>query len=51
MLKGFGFTGYRSFGPTPQFLYPLEKNQSHCRQKQRWKVQCAAFNSIVGKIH
>jgi AAA ATPase domain len=25
MLKGFGITGYRSFGPTPQFLYPLEK--------------------------
>ena len=25
MLRGFGFTGYRSFGATPQFLYPLEK--------------------------
>jgi hypothetical protein len=25
LLKGFGITGYRSFGPTPQFLYPLEK--------------------------
>ncbi|MBN8213569.1 MAG: AAA family ATPase [Xanthomonadales bacterium] len=24
MLKGFGVTGYRSFGPTPQLLYPLE---------------------------
>jgi hypothetical protein len=25
MLKGFGVTGYRSFGPTPQFFHPLEK--------------------------
>lgn len=25
MLKGFGFTGYRSFGPDPQLLAPLEK--------------------------
>lgn len=25
MLKGFGVTGYRSFGPTPQFFYPLDK--------------------------
>jgi hypothetical protein len=25
MLQGFGITGFRSFGPTPQFLYPLEK--------------------------
>lgn len=25
MMKGFGVTGYRSFGPEPQFLYPLEK--------------------------
>ncbi len=25
MLKGFGVTGYRSFGPVPQFMHPLEK--------------------------
>jgi predicted ATPase len=25
MLKGFGLTGYRSFGPDPQYIYPLEK--------------------------
>jgi energy-coupling factor transporter ATP-binding protein EcfA2 len=25
MFKGFGIAGYRSFGPTPQFLYPLER--------------------------
>jgi predicted ATPase len=25
MLEGFGVTGFRSFGPSPQFLYPLQK--------------------------
>lgn len=25
MLKGFGVTGYRSFGPDPQFIAPLSK--------------------------
>lgn len=25
MLKGFGVSGFRSFGPDPQYLYPLEK--------------------------
>jgi hypothetical protein len=25
MFRGFGISGYRSFGPTPQFIAPLEK--------------------------
>ena len=25
MMKGFGITGFRSFGPDPQYLYPMEK--------------------------
>lgn len=25
MIRGFGVTGFRSFGPDPQFLYPLTK--------------------------